>query len=98
MQTQTKKLVRNEFVTQGKFDFPIIRKQEMELDKIKLMTFSNTKYEDKRNKHKTIHFFIHDYRFENTYSNPELYAWFLDHTNQNIKELVDGYDNAKEFG
>lgn len=72
LQTQTKKLVRNEFVTQGKYDFPIVRKQDIELNKIKLMTFSNTKYEDKRNKHKTIHFFIHDYRFENTYSNPEL--------------------------
>lgn len=36
--------------------------------------------------------------WSDTYSNPELYAWFLDHTNQNIKELVDGFDNIKEFG
>lgn len=36
--------------------------------------------------------------WSDTYSNPELYAWFLDHTNQNIKELVDRFGDLKEFG
>ena len=69
---ETKKLVRNEFLTSGFYDLPIIKKQEIDLSKIKLMNYSNTKYNDNKNKIKTIHFFIHDYRFECVYSNPVL--------------------------
>ena len=68
---QTKKLVRNEFKMVGKYDLPIIHKDEFDLEKIKLYSYSNTKYDDNRNKHKTIHFFIHDYRFESVYENAE---------------------------
>lgn len=67
-----KKLVRNEFQSVGKYDIPLIKKDEIELSKIKLRSFSNTKFNDSRNIGKTIHFFIHDYKFEYTYSNPEL--------------------------
>lgn len=67
---QTKQLVRNEFVMTEKYNFPIIKKQDFELDKIRLYSYSNTKFDDERNKQKTIHFFVHDYRFENVYSNP----------------------------
>ncbi len=72
LKEETKKLVRNEFITSGSYDLPLIRKQEIDLKKIKLMSYSNTKYQDKRNEFKTIHFFIHDYRFECVYSNPML--------------------------
>lgn len=68
---QTKKLVRNEFEMTSKYDLPIIRKNELDLEKIKLFSYSNTKYNDIRNKYKTIHFFIHDYRFESVYENAE---------------------------
>ncbi len=71
---ETKKLVRNEFITSGIYDLPIIKKQEIDLNKVKLMSYSNTKYQDNRNKLKTIHFFIHDYRFEYLYSNPMFVA------------------------
>lgn len=67
-----KKLVRNEFVCVGKYDLPLVRKQEIDSEKIKLRSFSNTKFHDTKNKNKTIHFFIHDYKFEYTYSNPEI--------------------------
>ena len=33
-----------------------------------------------------------------TYSNPELYEWFLSHENQNTKELVNEYTDGKLFG
>ena len=59
-------------MTSGFYDLPIIKKQEIDLSKIKLMNYSNTKYNDNKNKIKTIHFFIHDYRFECVYSNPVL--------------------------
>ncbi len=68
---QTKKLVRNEFKMVGKFELPIILKNDFELEKIKLYSYSNTKYNDERNRFKTIHFFIHDYRFESIYENAE---------------------------
>ena len=71
LSTQTKRLVRNEFETTGKYDLPVIHKDEFDLDKLKLYSYSNTKYNDNRNKHKTIHFFIHDYRFESVYENAE---------------------------
>lgn len=71
LNSQTKKLVRNEFRIVGKYDLPIIHKDEIDLDKIKLFSYSNTKYKDSRNKNKTIHFFIHDYRFESVYENAE---------------------------
>ena len=71
LNSQTKKLVRNEFRIVGKYDLPIIHKDEIDLDKIKLFSYSNTKYKDSRNKNKTIHFFVHDYRFESVYENAE---------------------------
>ena len=71
LSVQTKKLVRNEFKMIGKYDLPIIYKDKIDLEKIKLYSYSNTKYNDNRNKHKTIHFFIHDYRFESVYENAE---------------------------
>ena len=71
LQYQTKQLVRNQFETVGNYDIPKIKKQEIDLSKIKLFSYSNAKFNDTKNKNKTIHFFIHDYRFENIYSNAE---------------------------
>ncbi len=68
---QTKRLVRNEFEMVGKYDIPIIHKDKIDLEKIKLYSYSNTKYNDIKNRHKTIHFFIHDYRFDGVYENCE---------------------------
>ncbi len=69
---QTENLVRNQFGWNGKYNLPIIKKQDIDLTKIKLMNFSNTKYNDANNNKKTIHFFIHDYRFEYVYSNANI--------------------------
>lgn len=69
--TQTKKLVRNEFETVGCYDIPLIRKDDIDLEKIKLFSFGNAKYNDLRNRHKTIHFFVHDYKFDCVYENAE---------------------------
>lgn len=72
LSTQTKKLVRNQFKMVGEFDIPLIKKQNIDLNKIKLYSYSNAKYNDIKNKNKTIHFFLHDYRFEHTYSDAEI--------------------------
>ena len=36
--------------------------------------------------------------WSDTYSNPELYKWFLQHINNNEFELKDNYDNTGNFG
>lgn len=33
-----------------------------------------------------------------TYSNPELYKWFLSHVNENIKTVMDRYTDAEIYG
>lgn len=64
--------LRNGFETAGKWQMPLIRKQKCDLSNIDLIAFSDTKYnENIRNRAKGVHFFIDDYKFESTYSNPE---------------------------
>ena len=72
------KLVRGEFKTVGKYDMPIIKKQDIDLDKIELWNFTKTKVEDKENKHKTIHFFTYDWEFNSVYEKPEVMLEKLD--------------------
>ncbi len=65
------KLVRNEFKTVGNYHMPLIKKQNIDLDKIDLWCYSKTKVNDDENKDKTIHFFTYDWLFEKVYDNPE---------------------------
>ncbi len=74
-QKKKEKLVRCEFLyngqSTGQFDFPIIKKQDIDVEKIKFLSFVNTKKEDSENKDKTIHFFTYDWLFEKVYENAE---------------------------
>ena len=65
------RLIRNEFTTTGKFNFPIISKQEIDLDCIDLWSWNKAKSNDEENKYKTIHFFTYDWHFDSVYTNPE---------------------------
>ncbi len=65
------KLVRNEFTTVGKYDMPLIKKQNINLDKIDLWCYSKAKINDIDNKDKTIHFFTYDWLFSAVYDKPE---------------------------
>ena len=65
------KLVRNEFEKIGKYGMPLIKKQNIDLDKIELLSFLKTKPNDLNNKHKTIHFFTYDWNFESVYEKAE---------------------------
>ena len=65
------KLVRNEFEKSGKYGMPLIKKQEINLDKIELLSYLKTKNDDEENKNKTIHFFTYDWNFETVYDKPE---------------------------
>lgn len=70
--TKKLKLVRNEFKTVGKYGMPLIKKQDIDLEKIDLWNYTKTKLYDGDNKNKTIHFFTYDWLFENVYEKPEL--------------------------
>ena len=65
------KLVRNEFKCAGKYNLPIIRKQQIDLGQIDLISFTKTKSDDKENQNKTIHFFTYDWLFDVVYDSPE---------------------------
>jgi len=75
-QYKKQKLVRNEFLyygnSGGKYDFPIIKKQDINVDEIKFLSFLNAKKDDKENTNKTIHFFTYDWLFDKVYENPEI--------------------------
>lgn len=65
------KFLRNEFEVEGKWGFPIIRKQDIDLENIELIACSDASKQDINNLYKGVHFFVDDYRFETTYSHPE---------------------------
>ena len=77
LEKQIKKqaLVRNEFLYHknscGKYQFPIIRKQDIDVNKIKFLSFTNTKKDDEKNRDKTIHFFTYDWLFNKVYEKAE---------------------------
>lgn len=50
---------------------PLIKKQNIDLDKIELLSYLKTKNNDEENKNKTIHFFTYDWNFESVYEKPE---------------------------
>ena len=74
-QDKKQKLVRNDFLyneqSTGKYEFPIIKKQNINVDEIKFLSFVDAKQDDKDNYDKTIHFFTYDWLFEKVYDNPE---------------------------
>jgi len=71
-QINKQRLVRNEFMRignfAGKYEFPVIRKQNVDIEKIKLLSYKDTKNHDIQNTDKTVHFFTYDWLFENVYA------------------------------
>ena len=70
-QNKKQSLVRNEFLyygqSSGKYDMPIIKKQDIDVDKIQFLSYTNTKLNDTENLDKTVHFFTYDWKFEKVY-------------------------------
>lgn len=64
--------MRNNFKSSGKWDIPIIKKQDIPLDSVRLIAYSDTRQKDRpENTTCGVHFFIDDYRFAGIYNNPE---------------------------
>lgn len=67
-----KYFLKNQYPTMGKYDIPIIRREDIDLKNLSLLPCTKAKRLDFNNHHKGIHFFVHDYRFENTYDRPDI--------------------------
>ena len=64
--------MRNSFKVTGKWDIPIIKNQDIPLDNVRLIAYSDTRQNDRpENTACGVHFFIDDYRFTGIYNNPE---------------------------
>ena len=64
--------MRNEFNVNGKWELPIIRKQDIPLENLQLISYSDTRSsENEENRKYGVHFFIDDYRFVGIYRNPQ---------------------------
>ena len=48
-------LVRNELQTMGKYQIPLIKKQEIDFGTISLLSYVDTKTNDEKNAYKTVH-------------------------------------------
>lgn len=64
--------MRNGFQTAGRWELPVIRKQEIPLDNVRLIACSDTRVNDcPANTECGVHFYVDDYRFNGIYANPE---------------------------
>lgn len=63
--------LRNEFEKSGQWGFPLIKKQDLDLTQVELISYSDISKNDDANLNKGVHFFIDDYRFEVLYNHPE---------------------------
>ena len=64
--------IRNGFPCEGEFEFPIIKKEPLPEGSIDLIACSRTRVgETEDNRHKGVHFFVDDYRFDILRRNPD---------------------------
>ena len=63
--------LRNQFESDGVFDMPVIRRQNIDLGDIRLTGYDKIKPDDKVNAQSFIHFFLDDYKFETMWKSPE---------------------------
>lgn len=61
--------LRNQFKGVGMFSMPLIKMQDISLEKLSLIGYDKINQSDE--KEKTVHFFLDDYRFESIYKNPD---------------------------
>lgn len=64
--------MRNSFTGRGRWNIPLIHKQELNTESISLIACSDTRSRDNEiNRKSGVHFFVDDYRFEGIYTQPE---------------------------
>ena len=64
--------MRNAYEGQGRWNIPLVRKQEIDTSAISLIVCSDTRSKDNNcNRANGVHVFVDDYRFEGVYTHPE---------------------------
>lgn len=63
--------LRNQFGTNGIYDFPVIKNQEVDLQNISLIGYDQTKLNDKNGRNSFVHFFLDDYKFGAIWNDPD---------------------------
>lgn len=64
--------MRNNYKGHGKWNIPLVRKQEIDTSNITLIACSDTRPNDNEvNKKNGVHFFVDDYRFNGIYNDPD---------------------------
>ena len=64
--------MRNGYDVAGRWEIPVVRKQMVDFENIKLIPCSETRPNDREDKKNCgVHFFVDDYRFNAIYNNPE---------------------------
>ena len=64
--------LRNEFDSVGEYNIPIVKKQKLDTDNIKLIAYSNIRSSlSLFDKMKGVHFFVDDNKFNGIYDNPK---------------------------
>jgi hypothetical protein len=69
--TKKEALLRKAYLGCGRWEIPLIRKQNIDIESINLIGCHNTTLQDHKNRDKTVSFFINDERFAHVYPNPE---------------------------
>ena len=64
--------MRSSFKGHGRWNIPLVYKQEIDTSSVSLVACSDTRSSDNSaNRAKGVHFFVDDYRFEGIYTQPE---------------------------
>lgn len=66
-----KRFMRPQSRKSGPWNMSEIKPQNIPLDNLELISFSDTKPNDRLNRHRAVHFFVDDYRFESVYAHPD---------------------------
>lgn len=69
----SEEFLRNRYESTGFWNIPKIFLQDIDLNGLELISYSDIKPHDKLNCHRAVHFFVDDYRFESVYRQPEKY-------------------------
>jgi hypothetical protein len=83
-----------EFASIGEFDLPIVAKQNVSLDEVALLGFSETKPNEKTNNSATVHFFEDDERFDEVWKNPSKY---IDRLGQYLQVLSPDFSQFADM-
>jgi hypothetical protein len=65
---------KGEFASIGTYDFPIVIRQNVSLDELRLIGFSETRQSEQKHRSATVHFFEDDDKFDEVWNNPPKYV------------------------